>query len=147
MRLILSWSRVEPSPGEYDEAYLDEVEAAVRLLESRGGSVRLFLARLDDQLLGGHLNFYHGKSVIAWNGVTTASSRGTQAGTLLYAACIRHACEAGYSEYNLGGSLGSDSLVEYKQALGARSYPYVTLRWRSLGARIASAVMKSLPKQ
>jgi endoglycosylceramidase len=35
VRLILSWSRVEPSPGEYDEAYLDEVEAAVRLLESR----------------------------------------------------------------------------------------------------------------
>lgn len=35
VRLILSWSRVEPNPGEYDEAYLDEVEAVVRLLESR----------------------------------------------------------------------------------------------------------------
>jgi endoglycosylceramidase len=36
VRLLLSWSRVEPLPGTYDEAYLDEVEAAVRLLESRG---------------------------------------------------------------------------------------------------------------
>jgi endoglycosylceramidase len=35
VRLILSWSRVEPNPGEYDEAYLDEAEAVVRLLESR----------------------------------------------------------------------------------------------------------------
>ncbi len=35
VRLLITWSRVEPRPGEYDEAYLDEVEAAVRLLESR----------------------------------------------------------------------------------------------------------------
>ncbi len=36
VRLILTWSLVEPSPGEYDEAYLDEVEQAVLLFESRG---------------------------------------------------------------------------------------------------------------
>ncbi len=36
VRLLLSWSRVEPAPGVYDEAYLDEVEAAVQLLASRG---------------------------------------------------------------------------------------------------------------
>lgn len=35
VRLLLTWSRVEPSPGQYDESYLDEVEAAIRLLESR----------------------------------------------------------------------------------------------------------------
>ena len=35
IRLVLTWSRVEPNPGEYDESYLDEVEAAVRLIESR----------------------------------------------------------------------------------------------------------------
>jgi endoglycosylceramidase len=36
VRLALSWSRIEPEPGVYDESYLDEVEAAVRLLRSRG---------------------------------------------------------------------------------------------------------------
>ncbi len=36
VRLILSWSLVEPEPGVYDESYLDEVEAVVRMLESRG---------------------------------------------------------------------------------------------------------------
>ncbi|MEB2343700.1 MAG: cellulase family glycosylhydrolase [Deltaproteobacteria bacterium] len=36
VRLLLSWSRVEPAPGVYDEAYLDTVEAAVRTLEQRG---------------------------------------------------------------------------------------------------------------
>lgn len=35
VRLILSWSLVEPEPGRYDEAYLDQAQAVVRLLESR----------------------------------------------------------------------------------------------------------------
>lgn len=36
VRLLLSWSRVEPSPGEYDEAYLDEIAASVAMLRDRG---------------------------------------------------------------------------------------------------------------
>jgi endoglycosylceramidase len=36
VRLLLSWSRVEPEPGVYDDAYLEEVASAVRLLEERG---------------------------------------------------------------------------------------------------------------
>ena len=36
VRLLFSWSRAEPEPGVYDEAYLDALERAVRLLESRG---------------------------------------------------------------------------------------------------------------
>jgi endoglycosylceramidase len=36
VRLLLSWSRVEPAPGAYDEAYLDQAEAAVRSLAARG---------------------------------------------------------------------------------------------------------------
>ena len=36
VRLLLSWSRVEPAPGVYDEAYLDSIEQAIALLESRG---------------------------------------------------------------------------------------------------------------
>jgi endoglycosylceramidase len=36
VRLLVSWSRVEPRPGRYDERYLDQVEATVDLLASRG---------------------------------------------------------------------------------------------------------------
>jgi len=35
VRLLVSWSRVEPSPGEYDESYLDEVAAAIAMLRER----------------------------------------------------------------------------------------------------------------
>jgi len=36
VRLCISWSRVEPRPGEYDESYLDEVAASVAMLAERG---------------------------------------------------------------------------------------------------------------
>jgi len=36
VRLLLSWSRVEPEPGRYDDAYLDDIEAAIETLERHG---------------------------------------------------------------------------------------------------------------
>ncbi|MCB1285498.1 MAG: glycoside hydrolase family 5 protein [Microthrixaceae bacterium] len=36
VRLIVSWSRIEPERGEFDDAYLDEVEAAVDEAAARG---------------------------------------------------------------------------------------------------------------
>src|SRR6266540_1973696 len=36
VRLLLSWSRVEPAPGRYDTAYLDRVAQAVEALRRRG---------------------------------------------------------------------------------------------------------------
>jgi len=35
VRLLVSWSRVEPVAGEYDEAYLDEVASAIAMLSER----------------------------------------------------------------------------------------------------------------
>lgn len=112
------------------------------LFHSGGGRVRLFLAYRGDEMLGGHLNFYFGDSVIAWNGVTSAGSRGAQASTLLYASCIRHACEHGYRRYNLGASLGKKSLIAYKESIGGRPHPYWVLRWRSAPARVAAALKR-----
>ncbi|MBN1530602.1 MAG: cellulase family glycosylhydrolase [Thermoleophilaceae bacterium] len=36
VRLLVSWSRVEPEPGRYDGAYLGEVAATVRMLARQG---------------------------------------------------------------------------------------------------------------
>lgn len=36
VRLLLSWSLVEPAPGAYDEAYLDRVESTVEILARNG---------------------------------------------------------------------------------------------------------------
>ena len=72
VRLLVSWSRVEPAPGLYDEAYLDEVEALVDLL-ARFGVYSIIdlhqdawnaslVARDDEQCTG------DSKSAFGWDG-------------------------------------------------------------------------------
>ncbi len=36
VRLLVSWSRIEPRPGRYDRAYLGQVASTVRTLARRG---------------------------------------------------------------------------------------------------------------
>lgn len=117
----------------------------VELFERGEGSVKLFLALAGEELLGGHLNFYFGDTVIAWNGVTTPDSRSKQASTFLYSACIRHAVDSGYMRYNLGASLAKKPLMAYKESLGGVRYNYRVLRWRSLMGKIASAAKRRIP--
>ena len=117
-----------------------------KLMADGGGRVRLFLARHDDRLIGGHLNFYFGDTVIAWNGVTSEHERASQASTLLYSTCLKHACESGFKRYNLGASLGKGSLEGYKSALGGDPLTYRTGRWRSLRGRFAAALKNAVKR-
>jgi hypothetical protein len=113
------------------------------LVEKGGEAVRLYLAEHEGAVIGGHLNFYYKEAVIAWYGMTSTRAGDTQAGTLLYVACMREACEQGYRTYNLGASLGKRSLVEYKESLGGVPYTYRMLRRQRLGGRMAALVRRA----
>jgi len=117
-------------------------EALFFELVRRGAGVRtrLFVAEHGDDVVGGHLNLYHHRSVIAWYGMASAKGDELNAGTLLYARCIRDACESGCADYNLGASLGKKSLIAYKESLGGREYRYRILRYRRLAGRIAGVI-------
>jgi hypothetical protein len=110
------------------------------LVERGGERVRLYLASHEGAVVGGHLNFYYGDMVTAWYGMTSTRAGDTQAGTLLYATCMREACEAGFARYNLGSSLGRASLIEYKESLGGEVRLYRMLRRRRLAGRLAAMV-------
>ncbi|HEX5132396.1 MAG TPA: GNAT family N-acetyltransferase [Candidatus Krumholzibacteria bacterium] len=117
-------------------------------LVARGGDgrVRMFVAVHAGEVVGGHLNLYHGRSVIAWYGMASAAGDELNAGTLLYAHCIRDACDGGYEDYNLGASLGKESLIAYKESLGGVARHYRIIRRRRLAGRVAGA-LRNLRKQ
>ncbi len=102
------------------------------------GAVRLHVAEHEGRIVGGHCNFHFADTVIAWYGMVDAVGRRVQAGTLLYAECLREACEEGYRWYNLGSSAGRESLERYKESLGGVRREYVArlrrARWL-VGAR------------
>ena len=102
------------------------LELFQELLARGAEKVRLFVARHEGMVVGGHFNFYHGSDVIAWYGMTSERGDSLQAGTLLYSEAIRDACDGGHRSYNLGGSLGRRSLIEYKESLGGTPREYAT---------------------
>jgi CelD/BcsL family acetyltransferase involved in cellulose biosynthesis len=112
------------------------------LVERGGPQVRLYVAEHGGAIVGGHLNFYYRDAAIAWYGMTSAEASETQAGTLLYSVCMREACEEGFRTYNLGASLGKQSLIEYKESLGGTPHRYRMLRRRRLGG-VASLLRRA----
>jgi len=113
-------------------------------LFARGGEgVRVYLARRQGEVVGGHFNFYHRDSVIAWYNVTTPAGDDLRAGSLLYATCMRDACADGFRTYNLGGSLGKASLIRYKESLGGEPYNYTTHRRFGRLGRLAWGVARA----
>jgi CelD/BcsL family acetyltransferase involved in cellulose biosynthesis len=110
----------------------------LELLERGGDSVRLYVAEHDGQIVGGHFNFCYRDTVTAWNGVTTPESNHLQPGTLLYMHCLQEACSEAFKWYNLGGSLGKQSLIEFKESLGGTLHRYSLYRRRSLLGRLVA---------
>jgi lipid II:glycine glycyltransferase (peptidoglycan interpeptide bridge formation enzyme) len=114
----------------------------IELVKNSGQHVKLFLSYHENQLLGGQLCFYYKDMVIAWYGSTTMESRDLQASTGLYAHCIRHACENGYKWFNLGGSIGKDSLMDYKMSFGGHPHQYNMSVRRSPFGKVAAVLKK-----
>jgi CelD/BcsL family acetyltransferase involved in cellulose biosynthesis len=110
------------------------------LLERGRGAVRLYLAYQDDDPMGGHLNFYYKDMVIAWYSVVASEHERTQVGSLLFAVCMRDACDEGYATYNLGASLGKESLTRFKRSLGGIPHRYPVHVTRSLLGRLVETV-------
>lgn len=117
-------------------------EFFTELLNRGGDAVRLYVAYHEDEFLGGHVNFYFQNMVTAWNGVTSVESNHLQPATLLYMHCVREACEEGFTVYNLGCSLGKQSLIDFKESLGGVPYQYVQYERKSLLGKLAAGIKR-----
>jgi len=133
--LRLARARSSQEVAAYYRIYMERIrrwgerdyypERLFQALVAEGGEeVRLTLLYRGEELLGGHLNFYFGDTVIAWNGVTKVEAAAYKAATFLYFRLLEDACRQGYRFYNLGGSLGKESLRQFKASLGGVDHRY-----------------------
>ena len=99
-----------------------------------------FVSQLPSDRRIRHFNFYFKDTVTAWNGITTTESNKLQPGTALYVHCLKEACAEGYKIYNLGSSLGKQTLIDFKESLGGELYSYSRYRRRSLLGKIVALV-------
>jgi hypothetical protein len=117
-----AWGGVHPYP---ERLFLE-------LFRRRSGHVVFWGAFLGDDLLGGHIDFYHGETAQAWQGGMTERARGFETGAILIKSAMEEACRRGCRLFNLGSSGGNRGILFFKESLGGQEhrYPVVTARKR-----------------
>jgi hypothetical protein len=116
------WGGVHPYP---ERLFLE-------LFRRRTGAVIFWGAFLQDGLLGGHIDFYHGEMAQAWQGGMTERAREFETGAILIKSAMEEACRRGCLVFNLGSSGGNRGILFFKESLGGRErrYPVITTRKR-----------------
>jgi hypothetical protein len=121
-----AWGGVHPYPERL----------FIELFRRRSGEVLFWGAFLDGDLLGGHIDFYHGEMAQAWQGGMTERAREFETGAILIKSAMEEACRRGCRVFNLGSSGGNRGILFFKESLGGRErrYPIVTTgkRWWAL---------------
>jgi CelD/BcsL family acetyltransferase involved in cellulose biosynthesis len=100
---------IEAEPGEYLVEVLREEPRAL-----------FFVARFEQEVIGGHVCFQLEDQLFAWTG-TTQRREGLFPSSLLIKEEARYVCEHGLGLLNLGSSLGLSGVASYKRLLGASS--------------------------
>jgi len=137
VRLFHEIYRTESAPWGGVHPYPLELFLA---LFARRESVVVWGAFLEGELIGAHVDFYHGRMAQAWQGGMTERAKGYEVGALLIKAAIGEACRRGMEVMNLGSSGGNAGILFFKESLGGREhrYPVCTAAkrwWRILRRR------------
>jgi len=92
-------------------------------------TVRFLVAEFEGRLLGAGLFVRDGCSVTSMQATTDRDYSRYYPDRVVYDEAIRWACESGAAFFNLGGSLGSTSLEQFKSLWGARSVLNWMFEW------------------
>ncbi len=101
--------------------------------------VKLWLAYLEDALIGGNLNFYHGRHCVEWHAAFNADYFSSGVRDFLVDWIIRDARDRGVVLYDFNPSGEHEGSRRFKQTFGTSSYPSDVIVRRSAVSRLALA--------
>jgi hypothetical protein len=129
----------------YHDVYLDSVdrwgdsvmgdftswamfEKIYELAQEMPDKIKLWIGRLDGQVISGALIFYWNKSVVYYHGANHREFFSHRAANLIQHEIIKHAAQAefAYETYDFGPSGVSDGVREFKRRFGGEEQP---LNW------------------
>jgi hypothetical protein len=101
-----------------------------RIYQHRSDSIRLWLAKVNGEIVSGNLTFYQNRHVVYWHGATLESHFSYHPAPLLTTAIIRDACQRGYGYYDMNPSGGLKGVEHYKEGFGAQKMPFYSFVWQ-----------------
>jgi CelD/BcsL family acetyltransferase involved in cellulose biosynthesis len=105
---------IRPRPGPEFFGALSELDA---------GTVQMWLAVLDGDVLAGDLNFALHGTVMNWSNVSTDAAKALAPNNLLHANAIEQGVLAGHHTYDLGSSGGIAGVRAFKSSFGTVDVP------------------------
>jgi hypothetical protein len=108
------WGGVHPYPYRFFE----------EILAHRDQGALILGAYLDDEFLGGHINFYFGDQAQAWQAGLTDRASSFEASAMLVVRAVEEAYRRGMKYFNLGSSDGNEGIIFFKESLGGREHIY-----------------------
>ena len=121
-----AWGGVHPYPERL----------FIELFRRRGEGVVMYGAFLDGELLGGHVDFFHGPVAQAWQAGMSPRGNEHEAATMLLRAALADACARGMRTFNLGSSAGDRGMIFFKESLGGIEHRYPVLAMRGALERL-----------
>jgi hypothetical protein len=94
------------------------------ILARRDEGALVLGAYLDDELLGGHIDFYFGEHAQAWQAGLGSRASSYEVSATLVVRAVEEAYRRGMKYFNLGTSGGNEGIVFFKESLGGREYFY-----------------------
>ncbi len=92
------------------------------LFETRGSKVKLWIASLGSSVIGGNLNFYHGRHCVEWHAAYDPNYYSTGVRDFLVDSIIENARAGGYALYDFNPSGGHEGSLKFKQTFGTSSH-------------------------
>lgn len=127
---------------QYYEVYLDTLrrwgnktlisypsELFDHMCQQRSQSIKLWIAKLNDNIISGKLVFYHNQRAFYWHGATLQHHFNHHPGPLLMTEIIKDACQNGIRYLDLGPSGGLPGVEQYKESFGAEKRFFGSYLW------------------
>ncbi|NWG20298.1 MAG: GNAT family N-acetyltransferase [Chloroflexi bacterium] len=127
---------------QYYEVYLDTLQrwgetTLVRypsalfdhMCRQRSQSIKLWIAKVNGDIVAGKVVFYHNQQAFYWHGATLQHYFNHHPGPLLMTEIIKDACQIGIRYLDLGPSGGLPGVEHYKESFGAEKRYFGSYVW------------------
>ena len=89
----------------------------------KSSKIKLWIATIEDKIIGGNLNFYHNKHCVEWHAAFDSEFFKFGVRNLLVHRIIVDALKRGYEFYDFNPSGGNEGTRKFKQTFGTTSVP------------------------
>ncbi len=93
-----------------------------------GHAIKLWIARLNESIIGGAWIFYHNDHAVTWHNLMRSAFMKSGATPYLLMTLIQDACQSGYCWFDFNPSGGHKGVEDFKAGFGARYVEFPVYR-------------------